>query len=73
MTIVSQIRSILHAAFEHHVAKFHFLSRTDLQLKKLVAALFEVHTRHNDQVDSLAQLNEVLFCKVLDLLLDRVL
>ena len=73
MAIVSQIRSILHAAFEHHVTQFHLLTRADLKLKQLMAAFFEIYTRHNDQVDGLSQLNEVLLGKVLDLLLYRVL
>jgi hypothetical protein len=73
MAIVSQISPILHAAFKHHVAQFYFLPRTDLKLKKLVATFFEVHTRHNDQIDGLAQLNQVLLCEILYLLLYRIL
>lgn len=57
MTVVRQVCSVLHTALKHHIAKFNFLSRANLQLKELVTTLFKVNARHDDQIDCFAQLN----------------
>lgn len=68
VSVVAQVSSVLHAALNHHVAKLDFLPWTDLHFEQLMAALFEVDSRHDYQVDRLAQLHQVSLGEVLHLL-----
>ena len=68
MAVKWQVCPILHATLNDHVAKFDLLARADLQFEELVAALFKLDGRHNDQVDSFTKLNKVFLREILDLL-----
>ena len=69
MAVEGQISAVLHAAFNNHVAKLNLLTRSDLKLEQLVAALLKLHSRHNDEVDCLAELHQIFLRKILDFLL----
>jgi hypothetical protein len=68
VSVVAQVSSVLHAALNNHVAQLDFLPWTDLHFEQLMAALFEVDSRHDYQVDCLAQLHQVSLGEVLHLL-----
>ena len=67
--VEGKVGTILRAALDDHIAQFDLLARSDGQLEQLVAAFFEIDSRHDDQVDRLPQLDQVLLRDVFDLLL----
>ena len=71
MPIEGQVGPILRATLNDHIAKLDFLTWPDLKLEQLMTALFELDGRHDDQVDSLTQLDQVTLCKVLDFLKNK--
>lgn len=64
MSIVREVRPVLHAALDDHIAELNLLAGSDLHLKKLVTAFFKVNCRHDDQVDRLSKLNQIAFGEV---------
>ena len=68
VSIERQVSTILHTALDNHGAKFDFLPSSYLKFEQFVAALLELHRRHDDEVDCLAQLDQVLLRVVLDFL-----
>ena len=66
--IEGQVGPVLHATLNHHIAKLDLLARSDLQLEQFVAALLILYSRHDDQVYSFAQFNQIFLGEVFDFL-----
>ncbi len=58
-----------HTALHNHINKFMLVPLGDVHLEQFVGALLEVNCRLNDQVNCAAQVDQVLLCEVVDLLL----
>jgi hypothetical protein len=68
----SQVSSFLDAALIYHIAELDLLPFANVELKELVAALFEINRGHNHQVDVATQVDQVLLRKVVDLIFKEV-
>jgi hypothetical protein len=58
-TIELGVRSLLRAAFDNHGRQLGLLSRRQIDLHELVAALFEINAGHDGQVDGSPQIDEI--------------
>lgn len=68
-----EVGAFLHAAVDDHAAELGFVAAADVELHELVCALVVVDRVHDDQVDRLAQLQQVVFGEVQDLRLRLIL
>ena len=64
--IVLEVSLLLRAALHQHQAQLHLLPVLQIELHQLVGGLFKTRRGHNRQVDGALQVDQVLFCHIVN-------
>ena len=63
------IDSLHHAALDDHIDQLMFVPLGNVHFEQFMCTLFEINCRLDDEVNGSSQVDQILFCQVMNLLL----